>query len=193
MLTSGSSVHSIPADTEYEDEDEDEQKDDDNETEGEMAKDDGIKKTEYLCDICWYHYASSQKTLDTHKRASCRTIIPDQEALDAHHRHIYERKTYFCSVGTCHQRFVTEAEWFDHVTAQHSQNRDVKGATPQILPSQYRRFDLEEMRDMRQSAIAAWKKRCGFEDQEHRQIGEVYQAYYSLIAKQYFDKRGLSG
>ena len=137
-----------------------------------MIKHDGMEESEYQCDICWYHYASSEETLDSHKRKkrntepflckwpSCRAIMPDQKALDAHYRYTHKRQTYFCPVRACHQQFVIEAEWQDHVAAQHSQDPEVGGATPQILPSQYRLFDVEEMRFLCESAIATWKKDC---------------------------------
>ena len=205
MLASDSIVYSISADAEYKNENQDKQEDDDDEIEEEMAEGGGMEETEYHCDICWYHYASSQKTLNFHKREKynthpflcewpgCRTIMPDQEALDAHYRYIHERKTYFCPIRTCHQRFVIEAELHNHVAAQHSQDPDVEDVIPHILPSQYRLFDIEEMRRMRETAMARWRVTCGSEDEEHRQIGQLYHEYYSPTARKYFNKRGLLG
>ena len=44
-----------------------------------------------------------------------------------------------------------------------------------------------------QKAIAVRKAKCGSEGEEHRRIGQWYQAYHSATAGHHFDKRGILG
>ena len=138
-----------------------------------------MEKSDYLCGICWYHYASSAETLAIHKLEKhntnpflcewfgCRSIMTDQESLDAHHQHVHERKTYFCPIKTCCLRFVTSNEWWEHVQRQHP---EAEANSAGILYARYRSLDLAEMRAMRTSAMMAWEMRCGSEDVMHSKI-----------------------
>ena len=200
MLTPVGVVLGIQSDTE--DKDEGMQEDDNGEAEGEEVEDNGMVETEYQCNICWYHYASSEETLDIHKREkhntepflcewpSCRAIMPDQEALDAHYRHIHERKMWVCPIRTCHRRFITEAETLQHIEDEHT---GVEHDTPGILDGNFRTFKLADLRDIRERANAAWKLKCGSEDVERLQIRSLYDAYYSATPRKYFQQKGVIG
>ena len=161
-----------------------------------------MMETDYLCNICWYHYASSGETLATHKSEKhntdpficewpgCRAVMTEQASLDTHYRHIHERKTYYCPIQHCHLRFVTEDEWWEHVRDQHPETEDI---SPSILEERYRTFDLAEMRLLREKYQNIWKTKCGSEDQEHIKIASFYEAYHSPTTRNYFDQRGLLG
>ena len=205
-LTSKGVVQKKQADVEVEFKDvdvyEDKEEEDDEDIENEEVDNAEMMETDYLCDICCYHYASSQNTLDIHKLEKhnthpffcewpgCYAVMPDQETLDTHYRRIHEREMWVCPIRKCHQRYNTERETLQHLEDEHP---EVEHDTPGILDGNFRTYKLADLREYREDAIASWKLSCNSVDEEHKQIGRFYFAYYSATARNYFQERGVLG
>ena len=161
-----------------------------------------IEESNYVCDICWYHNASSPETLAIHKSGKhntqpflcewpgCRAVMVDQASLDKHHGQIHERKTYWCPMQTCYLRFVTKDEWRAHVGDQHPEMKDIN---PSILAKRYRTFDLADMRLSRENHQRIWEINCKSKEEEHFSTAKLYAAYHSRTVREYFSNRGLLG
>lgn len=207
MLTPATGVQSVLGVAEGDDVDMEEPANDDNDNdvaEEDEAEDDGMELTDYRCNICWYFYASSDETLKIHKSVKhntdpflcewpgCRTVMPDKVSLEAHIEQVHERKTYYCTIRVCHKRFLIEAIAQQHVLDEHD-DLDPKLHRPEFLHDRYRHYDLTEMRGMRERAERMWKSKYNSVDMQHDKIAELYAAYKSETARNYFSQRGLLG
>ena len=159
-----------------------------------------VIETGFCCMICFYHYAPSEADLETHhlrahhtdglpcKWPGCYAIMPDQEALNNHHSHIHELRTYVCPSQRCHLRFITHNETQLHIDQHHPNGEDI---VLSFLESRFRNLDLGELRQEQHVAKQWWDEKCGSIEEQQRKVAQLYEMYYSPTARAYFGAKGV--
>ena len=116
----------------------------------------------------------------------CSTETKDQVAMSTHLRQIHDRVKWVCPVRICRRRFVTEDQVIRHVQEEHAGQSD---DAPAILLEQYRTFDTDNLRFLRERAM----KTADSDSEEEMQadVERFYAAYHSRTARVFFDNLGL--
>lgn len=160
----------------------------------------GILETEWLCDMCYYHYAPSAAALDDHKRKKhdtepflcrwpgCPTACSDADSLEEHVRLIHELRMWFCQGRDCYRRFATEDEILEHMDLAHPEE-DLE--EPRLIEKRFRTFKAADLESERVQYLKRFHDSYPDVESQHERRAGFYAAYYSPTARSYFRQRGL--